>query len=75
MVFGRFRISKPPETHNFAVLWTSCEAARLKRPGFHKMSGEEEAETLINLGELSSARTVLEGGELAPGTVATLHTL
>ena len=32
-------------------------------------------ETLIYLGELSSARMVLEGGELAPRTVATLHTL
>ena len=33
------------------------------------------AETLIHLGELSSARQALEGSELAPGTMETLDVL
>ena len=46
---------------------------RTRRNGNDVERRVTRAETLIYLGELSSARTVLEGSELAPGTVATLH--
>ena len=68
-----------------AVCWTPARNAMSGLPKRAVVAGDDKvddveqratrAETLIHLGELSHARQVLEGAELAPGKQATLDAL